>query len=103
MCHFISLLFWLYPQCSNRYRYERPMDLINWADTIISIGGDGTFLMAANKIVDQSKPVIGFNSCPETSTGYLCLPKSCSRNIYETLNDIKKVRKYVSIFMKCIR
>lgn len=83
--------------CLIGFRYERPVDLINWADTIISIGGDGTYLMAANKIVDQSKPVIGFNSCPETSTGYLCLPKSCSRDIFKTLSDIKKVN---TIFLR---
>lgn len=74
------------------FRFERPVDLINWADTVISVGGDGTYLMAANKVDDQSKPVIGLNSCPESSTGYLCLPKCYSKDVYQTLSNIKKVQ-----------
>ncbi|XP_065218544.1 NAD kinase 2, mitochondrial isoform X2 [Planococcus citri] len=73
-------------------RYERPKELIDWADTIMSVGGDGTFLMAANKVADQSKPVFGFNSFPERSTGYLCLPKACSDEISKTINEIKQRR-----------
>lgn len=57
----------------------------------MSVGGDGTYLMAANNVSSPSKPVIGLNSCPGTSIGYLCLPKIYSADVFKTLSDIKKV------------
>ncbi|UYV83582.1 NADK2 [Cordylochernes scorpioides] len=56
----------------NRLQYTD--DLIDWADVIFTAGGDGTFLMAASKITSSDKPVIGVNSDPSRSVGYLCLP-----------------------------
>ncbi|UYV62621.1 NADK2 [Cordylochernes scorpioides] len=56
----------------NRFQYTD--DLIDWADVIFTAGGDGTFLMAASKITSSDKPVIGVNSDPSRSLGYLCLP-----------------------------
>ena len=50
-------------QLTDRYGYSS--DLINWADMIITVGGDGTFLMAASKVTSQSKPVIGINADPK--------------------------------------
>lgn len=38
---------------------------ISWADAIFSAGGDGTFLLAASRILSQDKPVIGINTDPE--------------------------------------
>ena len=38
-------------------------DVVEWADTIFSAGGDGTFLIAAAKVKNH-KPVIGFNTDP---------------------------------------
>ncbi|XP_073477353.1 NAD kinase 2, mitochondrial isoform X5 [Aquarana catesbeiana] len=38
---------------------------VRWADAIISAGGDGTMLLAASKVLDRSKPVIGVNTDPE--------------------------------------
>ncbi|KAK0397924.1 hypothetical protein QR680_002341 [Steinernema hermaphroditum] len=46
--------------------------LVEWADLVISAGGDGTFLTAASK-VDDRKPVIGINTDPIGSEGHLCL------------------------------
>lgn len=46
-------------------------ELIEWADIFISAGGDGTFLHIASHI-DGLKPLIGFNTDPERSHGYLC-------------------------------
>ena len=37
-------------------------DVIDASDAIFSAGGDGIFLMAANKVVDRNKPVIGVNT-----------------------------------------
>lgn len=50
-------------------------DVIDASDAIFSAGGDGIFLMAANKVVDRNKPVIGVNTDPTRSEGHLCLPK----------------------------
>jgi NAD+ kinase len=41
------------------------------ADLVISIGGDGTLLEAARKIKGDT-PLLGINSSPATSVGYLC-------------------------------
>ena len=56
-------------------------EIVKWADMIVTTGGDGTFLMGASKILDKSKPVIGFNTDPTRSEGHLCLPKHYSFNI----------------------
>lgn len=38
--------------------------MIGWADVIFTAGGDGTFLLAADKVRGQDKPVIGLNTDP---------------------------------------
>ncbi|XP_055956075.1 NAD kinase 2, mitochondrial-like isoform X2 [Patella vulgata] len=48
---------------------------IEWADVVFSAGGDGTFLLAASKVKNKNKPLIGLNTDPVRSEGYLCLPK----------------------------
>lgn len=58
---------------------------IDWSDVIITSGGDGTFLMAASKVNNRNKPVIGVNSDPTRSVGHLCLPKKYSNNFTEAL------------------
>nr|XP_033788694.1 NAD kinase 2, mitochondrial isoform X2 [Geotrypetes seraphini] len=55
-------------------RREYDEETVRWADAIISAGGDGTMLLAASKILEKSKPVIGVNTDPERSEGHLCLP-----------------------------
>ncbi|CAG2210797.1 NADK [Mytilus edulis] len=45
-------------------RFDLDNDLIGWADVIFTAGGDGTFLLAADKVRGQDKPVIGLNSDP---------------------------------------
>jgi NAD+ kinase len=45
----------------------------HWADLVISVGGDGTFLQASHAVDDScSTPILGVNSCPQTSFGYYC-------------------------------
>ena len=53
-------------------------ELIDWADIIFTTGGDGTFLLGASKIKTPDKPVVGINTDPTRSEGYLCLPKHFS-------------------------
>ena len=55
----------------------------NEVDLVISLGGDGTFVRAANLIVSQ--PILGINSDPETSEGAL---KSLLANEIEKLKEI---------------
>lgn len=47
---------------------------VSKADVIFTAGGDGTFLLAASRILDAKKPVVGFNTDPDRSEGRLCLP-----------------------------
>ena len=53
-------------------------DLIDWADVIFTTGGDGTFLLGASKVRNPNIPVIGINTDPTRSEGYLCIPKHFS-------------------------
>lgn len=71
----------------NRYTYTE--DKIEWAEVIFPTGGDGTFLLAASKIHDNCKPVVGFNSDPHRSEGHLCLPKHYSVEIEEAIERLK--------------
>nr|XP_042716134.1 NAD kinase 2, mitochondrial isoform X3 [Chrysemys picta bellii] len=46
-------------------RREYDEETVRWADAVISAGGDGTMLLAASKVFDRFKPVIGVNTDPE--------------------------------------
>uniref|UniRef100_H2Y9V5 NAD(+) kinase n=2 Tax=Ciona savignyi TaxID=51511 RepID=H2Y9V5_CIOSA len=65
---------------------------VDWADAIITAGGDGTFLSAASKILSRTKPLIGINTDTERSEGHLCLPAKYSHNINEALDKISQSR-----------
>lgn len=56
-------------------RHQFTPDLIQWADVLFTAGGDGTYLLAASKVTDKNKPLIGINTDPSRSEGCLCLPK----------------------------
>ena len=73
------------------------MDKINWADMICAVGGDGTFLLAAGRVTDNQKPVIGFNSDPRRSEGYLSLHKKYSSNIEEAVRKLKQVSHFLHV------
>jgi NAD+ kinase len=45
-------------------RFDLDSELIDWADVVFTAGGDGTFLLAANKVRSHDKPVIGLNTDP---------------------------------------
>ncbi|CAN0129503.1 unnamed protein product [Lampetra fluviatilis] len=63
---------------------------VSWADTIISAGGDGTLLLAASKVHDPRKLVIGVNTDPERSQGHLCLPVCYTTNMPLALRKLQK-------------
>jgi len=60
-----------------------------WADLVIPIGGDGTFLLAANMIFSNNKPIIGINSNPEKSAGYLLLSSRYTEKIPDIFEALK--------------
>ncbi|KAM8985077.1 LOW QUALITY PROTEIN: NAD kinase 2, mitochondrial [Ara ararauna] len=69
-------------------RREYNEETVRWADAIISAGGDGTMLLAASKVFDKSKPVIGVNTDPERSEGHLCLPVRYTHSFPEALQKL---------------
>uniref|UniRef100_A0A8C5LKI7 NAD kinase 2, mitochondrial n=1 Tax=Leptobrachium leishanense TaxID=445787 RepID=A0A8C5LKI7_9ANUR len=50
--------------------------------------GDGTMLLAASKVLDRFKPVIGVNTDPERSEGHLCLPVQYTQALPEALRKL---------------
>lgn len=60
-----------------------------WADLVLPIGGDGTFLLASNLVFDSKKHIMGINSYPEKSEGYLMLPAKYTRNISKIFEMLK--------------
>ncbi|XP_051499446.1 NAD kinase 2, mitochondrial isoform X2 [Apus apus] len=69
-------------------RREYNEDTVRWADAVISAGGDGTMLLAASKVFDKFKPVIGVNTDPERSEGHLCLPVRYTHSFPEALQKL---------------
>ncbi|XP_045625914.1 NAD kinase 2, mitochondrial [Procambarus clarkii] len=72
------------------YRFDYSEPNIEWADAIVTTGGDGTYLLAASKILDRKKPLIGFNSDPTRSRGQLCLPRKFSVDVKEAVDKLLK-------------
>ncbi|KAM6901585.1 NAD kinase 2, mitochondrial isoform 1-T1 [Lycodopsis pacificus] len=69
-------------------RGEYDEEVVQWADTIISAGGDGTMLLVASKVLSKDKPVVGVNTDPERSEGHLCLPVRYTRAFPEALQKL---------------
>ncbi|KYN26747.1 UPF0465 protein C5orf33 like protein [Trachymyrmex cornetzi] len=63
--------------------------LFTWADLVLPIGGDGTFLLASNLVFNNKKPIIGINSYPEKSEGYLLLSAKYTKNIPEIFEMLR--------------
>ncbi|XP_076069921.1 NAD kinase 2, mitochondrial isoform X2 [Oratosquilla oratoria] len=72
------------------YRFDYTDENIGWADAVVTTGGDGTFLLAASRIKNSLKPVIGFNSDPMRSKGHLCLPQKYSVEVKEAVDKLLK-------------
>lgn len=74
----------------NRLNYD-PV-AVDWSDIVIPVGGDGTFLVAASRVSDNIKPIVGFNSDPLRSEGFLCLNKKYSSDVVSALTKISQVK-----------
>lgn len=71
-------------------RREYDEETVRWADAVIAAGGDGTMLLAASKVLDRLKPVIGVNTDPERSEGHLCLPVRYTHSFPEALQKFSR-------------
>ncbi|XP_034195192.2 NAD kinase 2, mitochondrial isoform X1 [Osmia lignaria lignaria] len=63
---------------------------VKWADLVIPIGGDGTFLLASKLISDNKKPVLGINPLVSDKNTYFTLPYKYTTNmesIFEKLHS----------------
>uniref|UniRef100_A0A1B6LJF1 NAD(+) kinase n=1 Tax=Graphocephala atropunctata TaxID=36148 RepID=A0A1B6LJF1_9HEMI len=63
---------------------------IESCDAVFPVGGDGTFLLAASRVRQNTKPVIGFNSDPHHSEGFLCLPKNYSTRVKDVIQQLQE-------------
>ncbi len=61
---------------------------VEWAESIFSAGGDGNFLWASSKVLSPDKMVVGLNTDPCSSEGYLCLNSSRYGSLLETLRAV---------------
>ncbi|XP_017027241.1 NAD kinase 2, mitochondrial isoform X2 [Drosophila kikkawai] len=77
------------------FRSSLSKDVMRWADVIVPVGGDGTFLLSAGRasplfaLSQQKTPIVGFNSDPLHSEGRLMLPKHYSDNPADAVARIK--------------
>jgi NAD+ kinase len=75
----------------NRLTINR--DCLRWTDIIVPVGGDGTFLLAASRasplFIDNSVPIVGFNSDPKRSEGRLMLPKQFTTDVDDAVKRIQ--------------
>lgn len=84
-------------------RLSLTQEHIKWADILVPVGGDGTFLMTAGRAsVFNPKfsktPVVGFNSDPLRSEGRLMLPKKYSYDPEEAIRRIVEVSQFALQF-----
>ncbi len=89
--------------CEQLYCFPRLIltkEHIQWADILVPVGGDGTFLLTAGRasVFDPNAtvsktPLVGFNSDPLRSEGRLMLPKKYSYDPEEAVRRIFEVSK----------
>ncbi|XP_006819955.1 NAD kinase 2, mitochondrial-like [Saccoglossus kowalevskii] len=68
-------------------RNDFTIEEVKKSDAVIAAGGDGTFLLAASKVFDDT-PVIGVNTDAKRSEGFLALPNKCTVNFEDTLSKL---------------
>ena len=61
---------------------------VEWAEWVFSAGGDGTLLWASSKVLTPQKLLVGLNTDPNSSEGYLCLNASRYGSLRECLAAI---------------
>ncbi|XP_024877850.1 NAD kinase 2, mitochondrial [Temnothorax curvispinosus] len=83
-------------------RTSLDQSLFTWADLVLPIGGDGTFLLASNLIFDNKKPIMGINSYPEKSEGYLLLSAKYTNAIPEIF-EMLRAGHYNTLMRRRIR
>ncbi|XP_037079021.1 probable deoxyhypusine synthase [Pollicipes pollicipes] len=83
-------------------RFDYKSDVIEESDIVFTMGGDGTFLLGATRILHPNKPIVGINSDPTRSEGHLLLPKRYSVNIKEAVQRLL-AGKFRWLFRKRIR
>lgn len=71
------------------FRTNLDHSFFTWADLVLPIGGDGTFLLASNLIFNDKKPIMGINSYPEKSEGYLLLSAKYTNAISEIFEKLR--------------
>ncbi|XP_037949399.1 NAD kinase 2, mitochondrial-like [Teleopsis dalmanni] len=84
---------------ANRHEFRSSLskEIMEWANVIVPIGGDGTFLLTAGRASplfaqsQQKTPIVGFNSDPKRSEGRLMLPEYYSENPADAVARIKGV------------
>ncbi|XP_076249201.1 NAD kinase 2, mitochondrial [Calliopsis andreniformis] len=71
------------PKTAQKYpkRMGDAIKYVKWADLVIPIGGDGTFLLATKLITDNTKPVFGINPSVPTRSNIFTLPPKYTTNI----------------------
>lgn len=62
--------------------------LIEWADLVITAGGDGTFLLGASMLKNRNQPIMGINTDPTRSEGHLCIQKHWSLNVDDAIQAL---------------
>ncbi|XP_022109858.1 NAD kinase 2, mitochondrial-like [Acanthaster planci] len=76
---------------AQRFDHSLNHEAVRWADVVVPAGGDGTFIMAASKVMDD-KPILGVNTDPSQSAGYLCLPERYTLRFDDALRKIAEGR-----------
>lgn len=71
-----------------RDRNEYSEEDVEWADSVFSAGGDGNFLWTASKVFSPDKLVVGFNSDPVSSVGFLCINSSRFPSLLHSLEAV---------------
>lgn len=61
---------------------------VEWAGSVFSAGGDGNFLWAASKVLSPDMLMVGLNTDPDSSEGYLCLNSSRYGSLVDCLGAV---------------
>lgn len=85
------------------HRIADAWKFMNWADLVIPIGGDGTFLLSSKLITDNVKPVLGINpSIRSNDNNIFTLPPKYAMDI-ESIFDRLHTGKYTLLMRSRIR
>lgn len=83
------------------YRIGDANRCIDWADLVIAIGGDGTFLLASKLITCNKTPIFGINPHPGTSNTFT-LPIEYNMDI-ERIFEKLRAKDYTVLMRSRIR